>query len=98
MGICWVRSAPCLPQITLFTDHCDVETQYDNFGDDVDMPNRVMEGEFMRTNPIGHDFDPEELWKQLQAEGENATLRKQQHPVESGEARGLESIPAAYMT
>ena len=69
----------------------------DNFGDDVETPNRIMEDPGLAVNAIGFDFDPEELWKQYQEEGEEAVMEKLRHPTETGEGRGLESIPKSYM-
>lgn len=51
----------------------------------------------MKSNPIGIDIDPEELWEQVEREGEDAVLEKLKHPVETGAPRGLDSVPAAYM-
>lgn len=56
-----------------------------------------MENEGFAANPIGYDFDPEELWKQFQEEGEEATMEKLRHPTETAESRGLESIPKTYL-
>jgi hypothetical protein len=56
-----------------------------------------MENEDFITNPIGHDFDPEELWRQFEKEGEEAVMEKLRHPTETGEGRGIESVPKSYM-
>jgi hypothetical protein len=49
------------------------------------------------SNPIGHDFDPDELWQRFERDGEEATLRYLQNPVEDGKPRGLDTVPAEYM-
>ena len=68
----------------------------DNFGDDAVAPTKLMEAPEFKNNPIGVDFDPDELWKQLQADGEQATLRKHQDTSNFG-TRGMDTVPAAYM-
>lgn len=73
------------------------ETQVDNFGDDTESPNKLMESEIMAKNPIGIDFEPDELLKQVETEGEEAILRKLQKPVELEHGRGIDSVPVAYM-
>ena len=61
------------------------------------MANKIMESDSMANNPFGFDFDPDELLRQVEAEGEEATLRKLQNPVDDGAPRGMETVPEAYM-
>ena len=72
-----------------------METQYDNFGDDVIAATEVMKDPDFEQNPLGVDFDPEEMWKKLQDVGENALAVEVQKRGSVG-PRGFESIPEGY--
>lgn len=61
-----------------------IETQVDNF-DSVEAANAFMEGSLFAENPIGTEFDPEELVERLKGGESHATIKKR---VEIG-ARGL---------
>ncbi|KAJ5174148.1 Glyoxalase/Bleomycin resistance protein/Dihydroxybiphenyl dioxygenase [Penicillium canariense] len=61
-----------------------LETQVDNF-DDNDIATEFMMSPEFRTNPIGTDFDPEDLVKRLQSGESEASIKKRE---ETG-ARGL---------
>jgi catechol-2,3-dioxygenase len=47
-------------------DHNLIETQVDNY-DSVEEANKFMQSELFRENPIGTDFDPEELVQMIQS-------------------------------
>ena len=74
-----------------------LETQYDNFGDDNDATNRLMEGPEFAENPIGVDFDPEEMWAKLQKEGED-TLAKEVMTRGKIGPRGIDTVPMGYLS
>lgn len=65
-------------------DGNSIETQVDNF-DNVEEANNFMAGENFAENPIGTDFEPEELARKLQLGIEEKSLKRR---VEIG-ARGL---------
>ena len=73
-----------------------LETQYDNFGDDNDAPTKLMESAAFAENPIGVDFDPEEMWTKLQTMGEDV-LAKEVMTRETIGPRGIESTPVAFL-
>ncbi len=56
-------------------DGNDIETQVDNF-ESADEANAFMRSEFFEMNPIGTDFDPEELVKRLEAGEDEAVIKK----------------------
>lgn len=56
----------------------------------------MMASEAFQVNPFGVDFDPEDMWQRLQAEGEETLAKEVQIRGNAG-PRGFESIPAAYM-
>ncbi len=65
-------------------DGNSIETQIDNY-DTVEEANTFMAGKFFAENPIGTDFNPEDLVKRLQAGEDHASIKKR---VETG-PRGL---------
>ena len=65
-----------------------VETQFDNF-ESAEAANEFMTSEAFQTNPIGVDFDPEELIKKLESGESIETLAKR---PDIG-PRGLDTIP-----
>ena len=65
-------------------DGNDIETQVENF-DSVEEANEFIRGPLFKENPIGVDFDPEDLIKRLEA-GEDEKVIKTR--VEQG-PRGL---------
>ena len=71
-----------------------LETQYDNL--DAEGANAVMESAAFAENPIGVDFDPEEMFTRLQNEGEGKLAKEVRTRANIG-ARGLDTIPAEYM-
>lgn len=71
-----------------------LETQYDNL--DVDGADAIMESAVFRTNPIGVDFDPEEMWQRLQHEGEAKLAEEAKHRPDIG-PRGIDTVPQAYL-
>ena len=71
-----------------------LETQYDNV--DSDGASAIMESAEFRENPLGVDFDPEEMWRRLQEEGEEKLAEEAKTRANIG-ARGLDSIPAEFM-
>lgn len=71
-----------------------LETQYDNF--DADGANAIMQSPELTDNPIGVDFDPEEMWRRLQEEGEEKLAKEVKTRPNIG-PRGVDSIPADYM-
>ena len=73
-----------------------LETQYDNFGDDVDAVNRFMEGPQFAENPIGVDFDPEDMWAKLQQDGEEKLAKDVMVRAKIG-PRGIDGVPADFM-
>lgn len=52
-----------------------IETQVDNF-DTVDATNEFMRGALFQENPIGTEFDPEHLVKQLESGVDHADIKK----------------------
>lgn len=52
-----------------------IETQVDTF-DTLDEANQFMEGPLFEENPIGTDFDPEELVQRLKAGEDHTTIKK----------------------
>jgi len=67
-------------------DGNQIETQVDNF-DSIEEASRFMESKEFAINPIGTDFDPEDLIKRLEAGEDHASIKKR---VEIG-PRGLPS-------
>jgi catechol-2,3-dioxygenase len=65
-------------------DGNQIETQVDNF-DSVEEAGRFMESKEFAENPIGTDFDPEELIRRLKAGEDHASIKKR---IEIG-PRGL---------
>ena len=65
-----------------------IETQYDNF-DTIEATNDFMTSQAYMTNPIGVDFDPEELIKKIENGESIDDLAKR---PESG-PRGVDDIP-----
>ena len=72
-----------------------LETQYDNM--DIEGTNAIMESAEFAENPIGVDFDPEEMWRRLQEEGEGQLAKEAESRPNIG-PRGVESIPSGYLT
>lgn len=64
-----------------------IETQVDNF-ETADEANEFMASEAFAVNPIGTDFDPEELVRRLESGESHAEIKKRK---EVG-ARGLEGF------
>ncbi|OJD29718.1 glyoxalase bleomycin resistance protein dioxygenase protein [Diplodia corticola] len=56
-------------------DGNEVETQVDNF-DSADEANAYMRSDEFRTNPIGAEFDPEELVRRLKAGEDERVIKK----------------------
>lgn len=56
-------------------DSNSIETQVDNF-DNVEEANSFMSGEFFAENPIGTDFDPEELASKLRLGIDEKVIKK----------------------
>ncbi|EXJ76271.1 uncharacterized protein A1O5_00779 [Cladophialophora psammophila CBS 110553] len=69
-------------------DGNQIETQVDNF-DTVEGANAFMASKEFAENPVGVDFDPEDLIKKLQAGHDPRELKKR----ENIGPRGLDSIP-----
>lgn len=65
-------------------DGNQIETQVDNF-DSIEEADRFMASKEFAENPIGTDFDPDELIKRLKAGEDHASIKKR---IESG-PRGL---------
>jgi catechol-2,3-dioxygenase len=70
-------------------DGNQLETQVDNF-DTVQAANEFMNSKEFAENPIGTDFDPEEMIKKLEQNHDQTLLKKRQ---EIG-PRGIDSIPS----
>ena len=79
-----VNHGPTTSIYYLDPDSNSIETQVDNF-DNVEEANGFMAGEHFAENPIGTDFDPEELARNLQLGVEEKIIKKR---VEVG-PRGL---------
>jgi hypothetical protein len=97
MGTYWVGRT-FLPHCawSLTTDDCGVvETQVDNLNNEES--DALINSEDFARNPVGIDFDPEELYEQVQREGEKAVMERLRVRKDVG-PRGIESVPAAYMT
>jgi hypothetical protein len=60
----------------------------DNF-DTIEATNEFMMSKYFEENPLGTDFDPEDLIRRLQSGEDDAALKKR---VEIG-PRGLETVP-----
>ena len=71
-----------------------LETQYDN--QDVEGTNAIMASPEFAENPIGVDFDPEEMWRRLQEEGEGKLAKEAKSRPNIG-PRGIESVPVDYL-
>ena len=56
-------------------DGNNIETQVDNF-DTVDATNEFMRGPLFQENPVGTQFDPEDLVRQLQDGVDHAIIKK----------------------
>lgn len=69
-------------------DGNQLETQVDNF-DTVEGANELMASKLFAENPIGVDFDPEDLVERLKNGEDHATIKKRPHIG----PRGPESIP-----
>ena len=67
-----------------------LETQYDNFETNAEV-DAFLAGPEYRTNPIGVDFDPEEMIKRIEAGEKLSSLVKR--PA-SG-PRGIDTVPGA---
>jgi hypothetical protein len=65
-----------------------LETQFDNFDTD-EAVNAFMTSDAFQTNPIGVDFDPEDVIKQIESGVSVAELAKRK---EIG-PRGIDSVP-----
>jgi len=70
-------------------DGNQIETQVDNF-DTVEEANEFMASKSFAENPIGVDFDPEELWQSLES-GVDEKLVKRRKEIG---LRGIDTIPA----
>lgn len=68
-------------------DGNEVETQVDNF-DSADEANEYMRTDAFKTNPIGAEFEPEELVRRLQAGEDESEIKKR---ADVG-PRGMEAI------
>jgi hypothetical protein len=55
-----------------------------------------MESEAFAKNPIGVDFDPEELYQRLQTEGEAKLVEEAKHRPDIG-PRGIDDIPQDFL-
>lgn len=93
------------PTVSLYYKDPDgnmIETQFDVYGDDeaaVRKATEMMESDAFKVNPIGWDFEPDELYARLQKEGEEKVLmelRKSRGP-QDGQPRGVESLPKAFL-
>lgn len=71
-------------------DGNSLETQVDNF-DSNEETSAYLQGEDFQTNPIGVDFDPEELVRRLRSGESHASIKKR--PA-SG-PRGFDTVPIA---
>jgi catechol 2,3-dioxygenase-like lactoylglutathione lyase family enzyme len=69
-------------------DGNQIETQVDNF-DTIEEANEFMGGKLFAENPVGVEFDPDELYQQLKNGADQRELKKRK---EVG-PRGIESIP-----
>lgn len=69
-------------------DGNQLETQVDNF-DTSEEATEFMMSKFFTENPLGVDFDPEDLIKRLQSGESDASIKKRK---EVG-PRGLETVP-----
>jgi catechol-2,3-dioxygenase len=69
-------------------DGNEIETQVDNF-DTVEAANEFMGSDLFRINPIGTDFDPEELIQRLASGEDEVSLKKRR---EIG-PRALSTVP-----
>lgn len=56
-------------------DGNEIETQVDNF-DTNDEANEFMASPYFAENPIGTDFDPEELIKRLKSGEDHSTIKR----------------------
>ncbi|KAJ0418344.1 Glyoxalase/Bleomycin resistance protein/Dihydroxybiphenyl dioxygenase [Aspergillus carlsbadensis] len=65
-----------------------IETQVDNF-DTAQAATDFMLSKHFEDNPIGTNFDPDELWQKLEAGAEESTLKKR---VEIGVRRTVEGL------
>lgn len=83
-----VNHGPTSSIYYLDPDENQVETQVDNF-DTVEAANEFMGSKFFAENPLGTDFDPEELIRRLNS-GETEELVKRR--IEIG-PRGLDDVP-----
>jgi len=72
-------------------DGNQLETQVDNF-DTIEATNEFMTSKYFAENPLGTDFDPEELIKKLQAGENDDSLKKR---IEIG-PRGIETVPLVH--
>lgn len=69
-------------------DGNQLETQVDNF-DTNEETSEFMMSKFFQENPLGVDFDPEDLIKRLQSGESDASIKKRK---EIG-PRGLDTVP-----
>lgn len=79
-----------------------IETQYDVHGDDEEGVRRateVMESEAYALNPLGIDYDAEELYERLQKEGEDKVVQEFRKSRGKGDGlpRGLETLPREFI-
>jgi len=68
-----------------------IETQVDNF-DTNEETNAYLTSEEFLVNPLGVDFDPEQLVQRLKSGEDHASIKKR---PESG-PRGLDSVPLVH--
>lgn len=93
------------PTVSLYYKDPDgnmLETQYDVFGDDAEgirLTTECMEGEAYALNPLGIDYDPEELYERVRREGEEeitAAFRKSRGKGD-GLPRTIETLPREFL-